>query len=526
MQATEATAPAASAIGEARERPYSPVETGWRLAAVAVGCLISVFLDQGTSGAVGAAIPYMQGTLGASADEGPWLTITYNTIYYLSLISSAWMIGRFGRRQVWVVGHATYAVACFLIAVTPDFHTVAILRALQGAGQGTFFVCAVMTILRAFPPSIAFVGFAIFASTSLSGPAAGPWIGGWFVDQNAWQWLFVLLGGLATIAALIVARVLRDPPQTGPRAELDALGLVLAFFHYFTFHYLAQFGERRDWLGGTDVRWFFAAFVFFTSGFIWWELWGTDHPFIKMRLFEIHNLRWGALLGFILGIPLFGSSIFLQYLQTGIGFTPTLSGELLATRIGAVLVFAPMVAYALNKRLLDPRFMIVTGFLLVFISYWMQYVGTTYTADFGTFVFSVVISGAGFALLFSPIASTVLTSIPPDDFTRGVAIFKLTLTTGGAVASAALGVILDHRNAYHLSMIAGSIDRATPAIQTFLQNGSQHALAAAASSQSQILAYADAAQYTAIVVLLAAPLAVILRPPPRQPPAARVSEDR
>jgi DHA2 family multidrug resistance protein len=526
MQATAATAPAASPAREAREQAYSPVETGWRLAAVSVGCLISVFLDQGTSGAVGAATTYMQGTLGASADEGPWLTITYNTIYYLSLISSAWMIGRFGRRQVWVVGHAAYALACFLIAVTPDFHTVVILRALQGAGQGTFFVCAVMTILRVFPPNIAFVGFAIFASTSLSGPAAGPAIGGWFVDENAWQGLFLLLGGLAAIAAVIVAQALRDPPQTGPRAELDALGLVLAFFHYFTFHYLAQFGERRDWLAGSDVRWFLAAFVFFTSGFIWWELWGTDHPFIKMRLFEIHNLRWGAALGFILGVPLFGSSIFLQFLQTGIGFTPSLAGGLLATRIGAILLFAPVVAYALNKRLLDPRFMIVTGFILVFISYWLQYEGTTYTADFGTFVLSVVISGAGFALLFSPIASTVLTSIPPEDFTRGVAIFKLTLTTGGAVASAALGVILDHRNAYHLSMIAGSIDRAAPAVQTYLQSGSQRALASIASIQSTVLAYADAAQYTAIVVLCAAPLAMILRPPPRQPPTVGISENK
>jgi DHA2 family multidrug resistance protein len=522
MQAAEATA--GRAAPGAREVPYSPVETGWRLVVVALACLISVFLDQGTGGAVTAVTPYMQGTLGASADEGPWLTITYNTIYYLSLISSAWMIGRFGRRRVWVVGHAVYAVACLGCALTPDFHGVVLWRALQGAGQGTFFVCAVMTILRVFPPNIAFVGFAIFAVTSLSGPAAGPAIGGWFVDENAWQGLFVLLGGLALIASLLVAWVLRDPPETAPRPDIDALGLVLAFFHYFTFHYIAQFGERRDWLWASDIRWFSLCFAFFTGGFVWWELWGTHHPFIKMRLFEVHNLRWGALLGFILGVPLFGASVFLQYLQNGIGFTPSLAGGLLATRIAAILVFVPFVAYALNKRLLDPRYMIVTGFVLVFLSYWLQYLGTTYTADFRTFVASVVISGAGFSLLFSPIASTVLTSISPEDFTRGVAIFKLTLTTGGTVAATALGVLVDHRNAYHIAAIAGSIDNATPAVQSFLHAGSARTLASLASIQGQILAYADTAQYTAIVVLCAAPLALILRPPPRQPPSVGVHE--
>jgi DHA2 family multidrug resistance protein len=521
MQAAEATA--SRSRSDERQQPFSPVESGWRLAVVAGACLISVFLDQGTGGAVTAVTPYMQGTLGASADEGPWLTITYNTIYYLSLISSAWMIGRFGRRQVWIAGHATYAVACLGCALTPDFHAVVLWRALQGAGQGTFFVCAVMTILRVFPPNIAFVGFSIFALTSLSGPAAGPAIGGWFVDENAWQGLFLLLGGLATIASALVASVLRDPPESGPLPQLDALGLVLAFFHYFTFHYVAQFGERRDWLWAGDIRWFLICFVFFTGGFVWWELFGTDHPFIKMRLFEVHNLRWGALLGFILGVPLFGASVFLQYLQTGLGFTPSLAGGLLATRIGAILLFVPFVAYSLNRRLFDPRYMIVTGFFLVFLSYWLQYAGTTYTADFRTFVVSVVISGAGFALLFSPIASTVLTSIPPEDFTRGVAIFKLTLTTGGAVASTALGVLVDHRNAYHLSAIAGSIASATPAVQSFLHLGSQRTLASLATVQSQILAYADTAQYTAIVVLCAAPLALILRPP-RQPPAVGVNE--
>jgi DHA2 family multidrug resistance protein len=493
---------------------YSPVERGWRLIAVTTACLISVFLDQSANVMVQTATPYMQGTLGASADEGPWLTITYSTMYYLSLIASAFMIQRFGRRRVWVIGHGTFAIASLGCALTPDFHGVVLWRALQGAGQGTFFVCAVMTILRVFPPQIAFIGFAVFASTSLAGPAAGPAIGGWFVDENAWQWLFVLQAGLAIIASLIVAGVLRDPPETAPRPEFDPLGLALAFFHYFTFHYLAQFGERRDWFENGQIRWIGLAFGAATSAFIWWELFGTNHPFIKMRLFENHNLRYGALLGFVLGVPLFGASVFLQYLQTAVGFSPSLAGALLAVRIFAILAFVPFVAYSLGKRLIDPRYMIVTGFVLVGVSYWLQFLTTTSESDFGTFVSSVLISGAGFALLFSPIASTVLTSIPPADFTRGVAIFKLTLTTGGAVASTALGVIVDHRSAYHLAHLAGSVSSASAAVATFAPAGPR-VLTQLVTQQSAVLAYADTALYTAVLVVCVAPLAIVLRPPPR-----------
>ncbi len=465
---------------------------------------------------VSAAVPYMQGTLGASADDGPWLQISYNALYYLLLIATPWMISRFGRRAVWIGGHATYAIASIGCATSGNFVVETLWRALQGAGQGTFFICAVMTILRVFPPKIAFVGFAIFATTSLAGPAAGPAVGGWFVDEHSWRGLFLMLAAFAALASAIVARVLRDPPESRA-AQIDPLGLAFAFLHLLTYHYLTQFGERRDWLGSRDIVYVGAVFVAATGAFIWWELAGTDHPFIKLRLFQDHhNLRWGAFLGFVLGVPLFGASIFLQYLEAEIAFTPSLAGGLLATRIAAIVIFAPVIAYVLSKRLFDPRYLIVTGFVLVSISYWLQWYGTTATADFGTFVLSVVLSGAAFALLFSPIASTILLSLPPEDFTRGVAIFKITLTTGGSFAAAVLGVIVDRRTAAHYSDLSGNLTLASVAVARFLQSGNRQTLGALLTQQSQVLAYADTALYTAILVLFVAPLAFILRPPKPQ----------
>jgi DHA2 family multidrug resistance protein len=513
-----ATLEPAVAAAESRHQAeaYRHEEHGWRLAAVTAACLISVFLDQATSGMVGAAQPYMTGTLGGSSDEGLWLTIGYTTCYYLSLIVSPYMIGRFGRRSVWIWGHALFAISSLLIAVTGDFWTVVLWRTLQGIGQGTFFVCAVMTILRVYPTKIAFIGFAIFASTSLSGPAAASAIGGWFVDENAWQTMFVMMALLASLASLLVYFVLRDPPDariTG--VPLDPVGLSLALLHYFTFNYIMQEGERRDWLTNPTILGMTIAFVVFTAGFIWWELRGTIFPFIKMRLFAIHNLRFGALLGFVLGVPLFGATVFLQYLESGIDFSSSLAGAELALRICTIVLVVPFVAYSLSKRLIDPRYFIVTGFLLVSVSYWLLYFGTTYLSDFRTFIVPFVLQGVGFSMLFSPIASTVLTSIPPEDFTRGVAIFKLTLAVGGSFASTLLGVVVDHRNAAHLAQITENTTLRSPAVAQLVHAGAAAMIGPIASLQSTILSYADTAEYTAIIVLLAAPAAIILRPPAR-----------
>jgi MFS transporter, DHA2 family, multidrug resistance protein len=252
--------------------------------------------------------------------------------------------------------------------------------------------------------------------------------------------------------------------------------------------------------------------------FFGWEF-RSNSPFIRVRAFVSHNLRFGAFLGFILGIPLFGGATFLQYLQNGLSFTPGLAGAELALRVVTILVTIPFVAYALSKDLVDVRYFIVPGFILVAISYWMLYWHTTYLSDFGSFVAPFVLQGFAFSLLFSPIIRTVLTSLPPEEFTHGVAIFKLTLVTGGSFASALLSYVIDHRATLHFSQITEGINLAEPAFFTYLSSPFPHpliVLADLAQQQSYISAYADANLYVAILALCVAPLALLLRPPPRR----------
>lgn len=493
---------------------FTPIERGWRLVVVALACVISVLLDQATNGMTQALQPYMQGTSGASVDEGTWLAISYNTCYYLSLIASPWMIARFARRPVWIGGHALFAIACLAIAASQSsIDEMVIFRALQGLGQGTFFVCAVMTVIPVFPPPMRFLGLAIFATTSLSGPAAASAIGGVFVDANNWALAFVTIALLATVASVLVAFVLRDPPQTSELPRLDAIGILLALIHYFTYHYVTQYGERRDWFGAPSILAITLIFALASVTFVAWEL-RSSWPFIPVAVFErSHNLRSGSFLGFILGVPLFGATIFLQYLETQLGFTPTLAGEELLLRITTIVLVVPLVAYALSRRAVDPRAMIVVGFLLVAGSYWLEFTRTTTTAAFGTFAVSYIVQGAGFSLLFSPIASTILSSLPEDDLLQGIAIFKLSLMTGGSFAATILGVVVDHRAALHQAQIASAMTLANPGLRSYLLNGGKaFELPSLAVAQSQVLAYADAALYIAILALFAAPLAFTLRP--------------
>jgi DHA2 family multidrug resistance protein len=480
------------------------VQHGWERALIVASALFAVLVDQSLSGAFSQALPYVQGELGAAPDEASWLTIGYNVCYYLSIITTPWLVCRFGRRTVFAAGLATMGLASLLCAAATSYESLAILRGFEGIGQGTLFTSAALTILTIFPPASVKWGFAMFSACSLSGPALGPLFGGTFADEASWRAFFAVVGVLALFATLPIAFFLA-PAEDAPTMPFDPIGFTLLACHFATYHYIIAYGERRDWLWEPSIFYGGIVFVITSAAFIAWELIGTNRPFIKLRLFREHNLQIGAILGMALGIPLFGATIFLQYLQNQLHFTPELAGSLLALRVIAIVVTVPFTSLILSSGKVDVRYLIVAGFVLVAGSYAYLGENTTSISDFGTFALAMVISGFGFALLFSPIAFTVLNSIPKTDLLRGAAIFKLSLTTGGSLASTALAVLVDHRGASHLATLASGATTGSASI-----HASQ--LAALVASQASVLAYGDSNKWTAVAVVLTVPLALLLRP--------------
>ena len=70
------------------------------------------------------------------------------------------------------------------------------------------------------------------------------------------------------------------------------------------------------------------------------------------------------------------------------------------------------------------------GFLLVPLSYVLLVTHTASGSDFTAFALAVVISGAGFACLFSPIANVLVRSLPAEVRAEGIGNFKIVLLLG------------------------------------------------------------------------------------------------
>src|SRR5438132_442661 len=165
--------------------------------------------------------------LGADLAALQW-TLSGYSLTLASLILLGGSLGdRFGRRRVFIIGTAWFAIASALCGLAPNVATLVAARALQGIGGALLTPGSLAVISASFtredrPRAIgAWSGFGGIAG------AIGPLVGGWLVD--VWSWRLVFFVNLP-LAAVVIAVALRHVPESrDPEAgrRLDVPGAVL-----------------------------------------------------------------------------------------------------------------------------------------------------------------------------------------------------------------------------------------------------------------------------------------------------------
>ena len=482
-----------------------------RQAWVLVAAFIATFIDQGLSSAVSIALPAIAGSFAASADETLWVNVAFSTAYYVAILLTPWAQARFGYKRHYVASLLGVCGASLLCSVSTDFGSLLFFRVVQGAALGGVFTNTLYAIVVNLEPRAARPAFALYGLFSLAGPALGPGLGGVSVDAWSWRVLFVGIALLALISAALLQTFLRSSAATP--ARFDVVGALLLATGFLAYHVVTQYGELRDWLADGPIVIGIIACVLSFGGFALWELYGTRTPLIPLSLLRNGRLVVSITLGIGLGVPLFAASTFLSFLQQSLHFTPTMSGTLLAVRLVAIVVCAPLFALLNSFAVVDTRLLVAFGFLCTAASYGLQGLGTTSGSDFSTFVGSVILSGVGFSAIFSPLVFTTIGAVGMEYASVTSALLKMAFALGGSLANAALGSIIDRRDAQHWSDLAGSLTLSRPVVELYLSAHPYTAIGqigAMVAVQAQTLAFADAAYCTAVATLLFLPLVTFL----------------
>lgn len=406
----------------------------WILAATVLGSSLT-FID---GSALGVALPAIQNDLGAGPAAVQWVSNAYLlTLGALVLIGGA-AGDRFGRRRVFLIGVAVFALASIACGLAPTVELLIAGRALQGVGAALLTPGALAVIGAAFPPEERGKAFGTWAGAGALFGMVGPLVGGWLADQADWRFIFWINIPLAILTVVVTLKAVPESRDDSARG-LDWPGALLAMtgLGALTWSLTAapDLGWRDPWIlagliGGAVLL----------AAFLWAEA-REKHPMMPLGLFRSSVFSGINLLTLLLYFALSGAMFFLPYDLIRVqGFSATMAGAAMlpfAVVMGLFSGFAGKLADRFGARLSLSVGPVLAGVGLALLA--LPGPGAGYVD--GPLA-GMTMMAVGMTLAVGPLTAAVMGAVEPGHTGIASGVNNAVARVAGLLAVALLGVVL------------------------------------------------------------------------------------
>ncbi len=410
---------------------YGSARARWVITATVLGWGI-VALD---ATVVGIALPTIGKEYSVGLGSLQWVVNGYALTLAGLLLLGGSLGDKYGRRRIFLLGIAWFAVASLLCAVALNAPMLIAARLLQGVGGALLTPASLAILQSSFAPSDR--PRAIGAWSGLGGVAVaiGPFVGGYLIGSVSWRLIFFINLPLAVALLLITLRHVpesRDPFASG---HLDVPGAALAALGLAGLTYGLTYGPGGGWTSPA-VLLSLAGGTITLSAFVGVELRSPD-PMLPMSMFGSTQFSatnavtfavYGALGAMLFLVPL--------HLQQVTGYSPLQAGTALLPVTVLLLLFSSR-SGALAARI-GPRLQMSVGPLVV-AGGMALFVRVDASGGYLSHVLPpVLLVGAGLAITVAPLTSTALSSAPMEHAGIASAVNNDLARAGGLLAVAVL----------------------------------------------------------------------------------------
>lgn len=297
----------------------------------------AMFMEAMDATVINTAIPVMAHSLKVNPLDLKLALISYLLSLAIFIPISGWVADKFGAKRVFMSAIAVFTLSSIWCGLTDSLAGLIMARIAQGLGGSLTLPIGRLIILRTCERHELITKMSIVVMVAAMGLMLGPVLGGTITQTMSWRWIFFVNVPVGILTLLLSIKLL-PPMPARPVPPLDKLGFVLFGSGLATLTYgLSTLSEPDMKNGHSAVIIALAVLLLLIYTF---HSRNKAHPIVNMSLLSGRTFRV-SIIGNLLSRTGFGGVPFLVPLlmQLGLGFSPQLSGLLLApTALGVVLV--------------------------------------------------------------------------------------------------------------------------------------------------------------------------------------------
>ena len=339
---------------------------------VLIGLMSGMFLAALDQSVVSAAMRTIADDLGGLSLQA-WAT----TAYLITSTVSTPIYGKlgdiFGRRPVFLTAIAIFIIGSVTTGFANTMYELAAYRALQGVGAGGLFSLALTIVADIVPPRerARYQGLflAVFGSSSLLGPVVGGTLAGIdeFLFVEGWRWIFLMNLPIG-IASLFMVVTFLHIPHNPRKQKIDWWGAAAIIIATVPILLVAEQGRVWGWTSPLSISMAVTGVIGIIA-FIMIEKKMGDSALIPLSIFKSQTFARTQVLGFIIGMGMFGGMITLPLIiQVVYGVSPTMTGFMMLPMVLGMMT-ATITAGRVTAKTGKYRFFFNTGTATLFVGY-------------------------------------------------------------------------------------------------------------------------------------------------------------
>ncbi len=364
------------------------------------------------------------------------------TAYLLATTVSTPLWGKlgdqYGRKVFFQAAIVIFLIGSVLSGLSNSMVMLIAFRALQGLGAGGLMVGAQAIVGNIVSPRERGRYQGLFGAVFGLASVVGPLLGGVFVDNLTWRWIFYINIPIGAIALVVVA--LQVPGKLRRvHHTIDYLGTVLLSLAATSLILLTS-------LGGTTYPWASApiyllgvAGAALIGAFVLAERRAVE-PILPLHLFRTRVFSVTSVVGFVVGFGMFGAITYLPaFFQVVRGISPTVSGLYLLPLMAGMLVVS-IASGQVIARTGKYRFFPIAGTALITVGLYLLSLMSPSSSTL-TDSLSMLVLGMGLGGVMQVLVIIVQNGVPHSELgvaTSGATFFR---SIGGSFGTAIFGAI-------------------------------------------------------------------------------------